>query len=81
MADNKLTQEQVEKMLNRMNVNVGGFKNSRGTKVVYGSASYTQPIINKKLDLTIKASGHYATGNFGTDKGVGYKGISLNYNF
>lgn len=81
MADNKLTQDQIIKMLSRMNIDFSGSKNAKGTKSVRGYISYTQPIIDKKLDLTIDAAGHYATGDWGTDKGVDYKGISLNYKF
>jgi hypothetical protein len=81
MAGNTITKEQILKMIGTMNIDFGGFKNDKGTKVISGYVSYTQPIINKKLDLTIGAAGHYATGDWGTDKGIDYKGISLNYKF
>jgi len=80
MDDNILSREQIQKIISRMKLNVGGYRDDKKTSVVYGSASYTQPITNR-INATISASGYKVDGEWGDVEGIGYKGINLEYKF
>ena len=80
MTDKVITQTQVQKIISRMNINVGGYRNDKKTTVVYGSASYKHPITDR-LNATIKASGWKADGEWGDAEGLNNMGVEFEYKF
>ena len=79
--DEIISPTQVQKILNRISVDMSGGKNKQGTSSVGGYDEYRQPIIDKKLDVVIGAAAFYADGDWGHAKGVPYKGARLEFSF
>jgi|TARA_R110002126_G_scaffold77015_1_gene192217 hypothetical protein len=77
----EITTDQAASWVDRLIIDVGGATEKGGVKGVGGYVQYTQPIIDKKLDITIGAAGHYVDWGSGNHKGIDYKGIDLTYKF
>tara|TARA_R110000782_G_scaffold89282_3_gene171739 strand:+ start:437 stop:679 length:243 start_codon:yes stop_codon:yes gene_type:complete len=80
MAGEPISVGQIQKILNRVSVDIAGFKDKQGTTVVSGYVEYRQPI-TKRLDAVIGAAAYQASGEWGDVEGVPFKQIKFEYNF